>query len=487
MAKEIELKLAIPAQASDLLKQHRVLQQARSYDSKDLINIYFDTDNLDLNRARVALRVRKAGDQYIQTLKTAGNGSGGLHQRGEWEWIVKGPELELEHIDPSLWPAPLDADYLAQNLKPAFETNFTRKKWLLDVSFDQMQAEIEMVLDNGAAIACEHRDSISEIELELISGDSDLLFKIAHDLSDTIPLQLSNISKAQRGYRLFAPQVAGARANRVPPFDDYTGLVTAAQIELDHFIAARDILSFDRNWLNLESLYESLLQLRWCCYHLNRSSVIDKALKMPTYLSYKLRMFTYNLEHLVNIHRQSLAWQRLDSCPKELQCQADFALLNSQYHAMTNEPWMGQSMLEVMQWLHILSKEDLSSPFHDNEVIFQGLLSRVQLPLHPTDKILWLKQASPLLHLIRWVNYQNQQQGLGTKHLIHEANLLVDLINELGGLMSEELAIQNMIDQGLKVEPTLLTRNQKDQYDKALELGRIALSFNTLKKNLQTH
>lgn len=487
MAKEIELKLAIPAQAGDLLKQHRVLQQARSYDSKELINIYFDTDNLDLNRARVALRVRKAGDQYIQTLKTAGNGSGGLHQRGEWEWTVKGPELELEHIDPSLWPAPLDADYLAQNLKPAFETNFTRKKWLLDVSFDQMQAEIEMVLDNGAAIAGEHRDTISEIELELVSGNSDLLFKIAHDLSDEIPIQLSNISKAQRGYRLFAPHMAGARASRVLPFDDYTGLVTAAQVELDHFIAARDILSFDRNWLNLESLYESLLQLRWCCYHLNRSSTIGKSLKMPTYLSYKLRMFTYNLEHLVNIYRQSQAWQRLDKSPALLQQQADFALLNSQYHAMINEPWMGQSMLEVMQWLHILSKEDLSQPFQDNELIFQDLLSRVQLPLHPTDKILWLKQSSPLLHLIRWANYQNQQQGLGTKHLIHEANQLIDLINELGGLMSEELAIQNIIDQNEPVEPALLRRNQQDQYEKVLELGRVALSFNSLKQNLQTH
>lgn len=357
----------------------------------------------------------------------------------------------------------------------------------MDVSADQMQAEIEMVLDNGAALAGEHQDPISEIELELITGDSDLLFKIAHDLSDEIPIQLSNISKAQRGYRLFAPHLAGTKVSRVPSFDTYGGLVKAAQTELDHFIAARDTLTFDRNWLHLESLYESLLQLRWCCYHLNRSSGIKSALRMPSYLTYKLRMFTYNLEHMVNIYRQSQAWQRLENSPPQLQQQADFSLLNGQYHTIINEPWMGQTLLEVMQWLYILSKEDLSSPFHDREQVFQSLLTSVQLPLHPTDKILWLKQSSPLLHLIRWTNYQDPVPGLGTKHLIHEANQLIELINELGGLMSEELAIQNLINDNQKIEPALLTNNQKDQYNKVLELGRVALSFNTLKKNLQTH
>lgn len=486
MAKEIELKLAIPSQAADLLKQHRVLQHASSYDSKELRNIYFDTENLDLNRAKVALRVRKSGNNYIQTLKTSGSGSGGLHKRGEWEWPVSGSELELDKITPDLWPSPLNAEILKHALKPVFETNFSRKTWHLNVSHQDIQAEIELVLDNGIATANGQQDPISEIELELQSGDPDMLFKVAHDLSDEVPLMISNVSKAQRGFRLYSPEHAGTWAPRVPPFENYSGLIKAAQIELDSFIAARDRLAFDRNWLNLEALYESLLQLRWCCFHLNRMTT-PKHLKAPSYLTYKLRMLSYSLEHLVNLYRQNQSWQRLPNCPDALQKQANFTLLNSQYHTITSEAWTGQSLLEVMQWLYILDKEGDKKAFTHSEDIFQALLRCVQLPSHPTDKLFWLRQAAPLLHLIRWVNYQFPQPGLGIKHLNHEANQLVDLISELGGLMSEELSLKSLAEENVLNDPALLERNQKDQYQKVLELGRIGLSFNSLRQNLLSH
>jgi inorganic triphosphatase YgiF len=35
-----------------------------------LVSTYFDTDNLDLFRQGVSLRVRRAGNHYVQTLKT---------------------------------------------------------------------------------------------------------------------------------------------------------------------------------------------------------------------------------------------------------------------------------------------------------------------------------------------------------------------------------------------------------------------------------
>lgn len=484
MAKEIELKLAIPLQAGSALRQHKVLEQAVSFDSKALQNIYYDTPDLALNKARIALRVRKAGERYIQTLKTSGSGSGGLHERGEWEWDVAGPALNLDLIDPELWPDELDTTDLNQQLQPAFETNFQRDRWLLEVSFEQLHAEIELVHDQGQVLAQGKKDPISEIELELKSGDADLLFKIAHDLSDSVPLLISNISKGQRGFRLFAPERAGLKARYAPAFTHVHGFVKAAQSELDRFIALRDQLAFDRNWGGLNPLYASIRQLRWCLLHLSRQPLIP-ALHYPTALRYKMRMFSYSLEHLATLQQQKATWERLDAAPQALRNSADFALLNEQYQRLLTAPWVGQTLLEVMQWLYLLDRELEARPAPDAETLFQQLLKQVKLPRYPTDKVHWLRQQAPLLHLSRWLNYQFAEPTLGVKNLQKQIEQLQTGIEQLSGLMAEELALQGLIAQTL-VEPELLERNQADQYSLVLELGRHQLTFNSLQQNLLT-
>ena len=486
MAKETELKLAIPIQAGTLLREHTALGQAVSFDSKTLQNVYYDTKDLQLNQARVALRIRKAGDRFIQTLKTSGSGSGGLHERGEWEWELSKPELDLSLIDDTLLPAPLNLAELKTTLQPAFETNFTRQRWLLDARHDHLKAEIELVHDQGEVVAQGQKDPISEIELELKSGDTDLLFKVAHDLSDTVPLLISNISKGQRGFRLFAPKKAGLIPDRVPAFDHLHGLIRAAQGELDHFIAARDQLAFNRSWALLEKLYNSLRQLRWCLLHLSRQADTPEELNLPTALRYKLRMFSYSLEHLVTLYQQKVSWERLESCPAALRNCADFALLNEQYQRLMTAPWVGQTLLEVMQWLYLMNREMPERKIIDGESVFQSLLSRVHLPRYPTDKILWLRQLAPLLHLTRWIHYQYPEPALGIQKLQQQATTIQTCILRLSGLMSEEVALIGLQQQEqLKEYEVLLKRNQDDQYEQVLELGRHELSFNSLQQNLK--
>lgn len=485
MAKEIELKLTIPAQAGALLRQHPVLGQAVSFDSKVLTNIYFDTQDLQLNKARVALRIRKAGDRYIQTLKTSGSGSGGLHERGEWEWELSKPELDLSLIDADCWPKSLDADQLKATLQPAFETNFTRQRWMLKVSHEHLNAEIELVHDQGEAIAQGKKDPISEIELELKSGDADLLFKVAHDLSDEVPLLISNISKAQRGFRLFAPEKAGLTPAGVPAFEDIQGLIRAAQSELDQFISARDQLAFNRNWVLLDKLYDSLRQLRWCLLHLSRQNNIPEILRYPTALRYKMRMLSYSLEYLATSHQQKNSWERLESCSAELRNSADFSTLNEHYQRLMTAPWVGQTLLEVMQWLYLMNRELPQSHFSDSETIFQALLNRVQLPRYPTDKVLWLRQQAPLLHLSRWIHYQYPTPALGVKNLQQQTKELLKDITKLSGLMAEEMALLKLEREGAAgIDQKLIKRNQDDQYELILELGRHELTFNSLQQNL---
>ncbi|MET4161617.1 inorganic triphosphatase YgiF [Marinobacterium sp. MBR-111] len=204
MATETELKLLIEPAAMERLSRHSLLCHATGQAARLLHNTYYDTAALDLARAKVALRVRRQGERFIQTLKTRGQSIDGLHQRGEWEWDLASEQLDPALLEADIWPAELIApDQLA--LIPVFTTDFTRRLWWL--TFEG--AEIEVALDLGEVV-CDCGDGrhltdpISELELELKSGPADALFALAHRLAEQAELQPGDISKAQRGYRLFS-------------------------------------------------------------------------------------------------------------------------------------------------------------------------------------------------------------------------------------------------------------------------------------------
>src|SRR5512143_1197468 len=87
---EIELKLALPPQqAAAFLKRmarRRTLKGTSSEPvQQDLVTRYFDTPDFALSAQGVALRVRRAGRRWLQTLKTEGERQGGLSRRIELE------------------------------------------------------------------------------------------------------------------------------------------------------------------------------------------------------------------------------------------------------------------------------------------------------------------------------------------------------------------------------------------------------------------
>jgi triphosphatase len=65
-------------------------------------------------------------------------------------------------------------------------------------------ARIELVFDTGEIQAGGAITPISEVELELKAGSPEALFGLARTLGGFAPLQLSTLSKAQRGYDLLA-------------------------------------------------------------------------------------------------------------------------------------------------------------------------------------------------------------------------------------------------------------------------------------------
>lgn len=193
MSQEIELKLTI---CQDAVPHFRTLPLLAEVPSNNfqLENTYFDTEARALTKAGSALRIRKAPEGFVQTLKNKGLNIGGLHQREEWEHPLAEKRLDLSKLPDDA----MSSSLRGEKYVPLFETNFERTRWLV-----QFQAsDIELVLDQGRVLAGSGSDDISELELELKRGKLEDLFDLANTLSETVAVMPSDISKAERGYRL---------------------------------------------------------------------------------------------------------------------------------------------------------------------------------------------------------------------------------------------------------------------------------------------
>ncbi|ACO76740.1 Adenylate cyclase domain-containing protein [Azotobacter vinelandii CA] len=206
MAKETEIKLRVSRTTLAALREHPLLN-ARSeggWQRHELLNQYYDTPARDLARARVALRLRRDGGQCIQTLKSRGQSVAGLSERNEWDWYLEAPVLDPALLDDQCWPAEL-AGLDKGTLLPIFSTDFVREKADLVWQRDGRRVAVEAALDLGKVVAGPREEEICELELELREGEPAALLELALALAADLPLMPCDISKAERGYRLFDP------------------------------------------------------------------------------------------------------------------------------------------------------------------------------------------------------------------------------------------------------------------------------------------
>ena len=195
VAEELEIKLTVDESSLGSVI-HWLLAQSGARDGgrKSLVNRYYDTPEVDLNQQRAALRVRQAGDRFIQTLKTQGEFVAGAHRRQEWEWELPGPELNIG----LLADTPLGQDVNLARLQAVFETNFQRQViWL-----EQSGATVEVAVDSGQIISGSQARPLHEVEFELKAGDSRALVTWARKLAEQVPVFLNLVSKAEQGYCL---------------------------------------------------------------------------------------------------------------------------------------------------------------------------------------------------------------------------------------------------------------------------------------------
>lgn len=286
MAHEIELKLSLSPAHAQLFREDAILGPAQH--SEFLYNQYFDTPDLALNKAACALRIRKTGDGFVQTLKTKGIAIGGLHQRGEWEVPVAGEKLNW-----AAFPEHVQVEHeLQKKIEPVFTTNFQRYLW----NARHGQSEIELVLDEGH-IACGPRQiSLCEIELELKSGDAADLFDFARALCARYVLVPCDISKAERGYRLLVPQLSFYRALQPSIYRSDASLMAALlQDGLTRISRRWDSFTESRDWWHLAVLLRQLRGLHGlsrCVQGMpSAQPVLDKVLPLFARLNVCLGLF----------------------------------------------------------------------------------------------------------------------------------------------------------------------------------------------------
>ena len=213
MPNEIELKLALPTAMQALLLRQPILRKAVARQSHQLINLYYDTPKLDLHAHGIALRLRKQGRRWLQTVKCAGSSAAGLTTRPEWETPYAG-HFDFSSVDAEEIRRWLERPKLHNQIAPIFETSFRRNIWRFE---PRPGCVVLLMQDRGWIAAAGRRETISEVEIELAGGDVDELFKLAQTLGERLPLTPALLSKAERGYRLFQGTPAQpSKAHTIP-------------------------------------------------------------------------------------------------------------------------------------------------------------------------------------------------------------------------------------------------------------------------------
>ncbi len=227
MAIETELKLRIRPEHLARLKRHALFKslQISASGTHKLHNIYFDTPTLELHQRKMALRLRRVGGQWLQTLKGGGAVKSGLHERYEWEFPVPAAKLDFSNLEEQIWSEHLPTS-LREQLVPVFTTVFYRTSRLLDWH----GAIIEVCLDHGDVLTSTCSTPICEIELELKSGHPQHLFELAQEILKIVPFELELVSKAEQGFRLLSGYTARPVKSELPRLTQTDTLTDGLQV-----------------------------------------------------------------------------------------------------------------------------------------------------------------------------------------------------------------------------------------------------------------
>ncbi|MHB8759539.1 MAG: CYTH and CHAD domain-containing protein [Thiobacillus sp.] len=271
---EIELKLALPPRQVEAFRKTMARRRAakgtrRMTQQQTIVTRYFDTPDFDHAARGVALRVRQAGETWLQTLKTASVSHGGLSRRVEFEMPLGGDALDWARFSPAARDYVSEA--LRERVRPLFETRFDRTTWqFASETGDRIEVALDLgairTLEAPAALEGNVREQtlpLCEIELELKAGEPDALFALALEWAEAFDCVPLDASKAARGVALVRGEVPGATGAQALALDAgmrvEEGFAATCQTCLGHFQAnLHGLLESDE----VEFLHQARVALR---------------------------------------------------------------------------------------------------------------------------------------------------------------------------------------------------------------------------------
>lgn len=451
MVKETEIKLRVTPDVLVSLRKHPLLAQRIQGDwvTGTLYNQYYDTRDRALATARVALRVRRDGEQFIQTLKSKGQSVAGLSERNEWDWPVSGPALDLTLLDDSCWPATL-AGLDKLSLRPVFTTDFQRTRATLCWQRGDERVEVEAALDHGEVLADGRAEPICELELELRSGSPAALLELAVNLAADLPLMPCDISKAERGYRLYDPSSYDLQLD---------AHVWSATSRVDEIVAnagwqllgqsqrLAEQYRFSGQWRLFRELVSHLVNLRAFF------SVFDLAVPRSS-----TQAFVPALDSLLQQYRPLV----LAGWADDEEGRGARELAPEVFHNSISEPAWGQLFLGLALWLHEGGWKADRPPRGDRVgalALPRWLLAAVAREI---QELRVPHQNDPDAEVNIWLDQQPRLQRLGfllagfRQFLdVPEADRLYGELNKLQALLEQ----YPLVDEG--VRPALLTALRK--------------------------
>ncbi|WP_172326768.1 CYTH and CHAD domain-containing protein [Mangrovicoccus sp. HB161399] len=196
---ETELKFALDPQSCALLRER--LERLGPAERHILHSVYFDTRRHRLKKAGLALRMRRDGERWIQTVKAKAKNHGGLQRAEEAEAEMPDAMLDLGAIPDARLQKAVKKALKGRMLHPVCETRMERLQLVIH---GPGGAAVEVALDEGVIAAGPLSEPFRELELELKSGPLGALYDLAADLLPDGGAAPSTLSKSARGYLLAA-------------------------------------------------------------------------------------------------------------------------------------------------------------------------------------------------------------------------------------------------------------------------------------------
>lgn len=425
MQSEIELKLSLPRGSLAALRRHTLLAQSPKLgNAVTLDNAYFDTPDLLLKKNRTAVRVRCHGRRQVQTVKSAAVSTAGLSQRPEWEQPFNG-EFDFSGINAANVRKLLQSHQA--RLMPVFSTRFRRETRLYSPAPD---IRILIMIDIGEVAAGERSVPLRELELELQQGEPRDLLNLARQLSETLPLLPCDISKAERGYRLYgngadapeeAPSLSGAPvrlASALPAPEAFRQLAYAGIRHWQHCLES----AMERGAPDAEHIHQlHLIQRR-----LRALLSLFKPALSEAFFSFWKSRFRDNGRHFGAIRDVDVLYQTILAPPVSSDAQESLALerlrdmVRRRRDSMLrdcNLAVQGTAVLDFMLALHALPAQP-SSPLPALAVFAARQLDGLHRRIFKRLKIAGGEKNAAQLHALR----------IAVKHLYYGISCFASLL-----------------------------------------------------------